>query len=105
LFLIFASSFLLILHSIWTHTLEKNFRSHLEWVLLISICLAETSLALWFWPTTPTLIGLFLTGLFYILVGISQIWLDKRLFKSVMWEYVWVVVLISLVFVTFSMRS
>jgi len=102
---IFTFSFPLILHSIWSHTLERDFRSHIEWISIIALCMVETALALWFWPTTPTIIGLFLTGLFYILVGISQIWLDKRLFKSVMWEYIWVGVIIFLVFVTFGMRS
>jgi len=105
LLFIFAFSFPLILHSIWTHTLEGDFRSHLEWVLLITVCIVETALMLWFWPTTPTIIGLFLTCLFYILVGISQVWLDRRLFKGVMWEYVWVTVIVFLVFITFSLRS
>jgi hypothetical protein len=102
---VFAFSFPLIIHSIWSHTLEKDFRSHLDWISLIALCIVETALALWFWPTTPTIIGLFLAGLFYILVGISQIWLDRRLFKSVMWEYVWVGVIIFIVFITFSLRS
>lgn len=102
---VFIFSFALVLHSIWAHTLEKDFRLNIEWVLLIVVCIVETALAAWFWPTTPTIIGLFLTGLFYILVGISQIWLDKRLFKGVMWEYIWVAVIIFLVFVTFSSRS
>ncbi len=105
LFFVFAFSFPLILHSIWTHTLDSNFRSQLEWIMYIAVALTETSFILWFWPTTPTIIGLFLTGLFYILVGISQIWLDKRLFKGVMWEYIWVAVIIFLVFITFSLRS
>jgi len=102
---VFAFSFPLILHSIWTHTLESDFRSNLEWISLIAICIVETAFALWFWPTAPTIIGLFLTGLFYILVGISQIWLDKRLFKGIMWEYIWVGVIVFLVFITFSSRS
>ncbi len=105
LFFVFAFSFPLILHSIWSHTLGSDFRSYLEWVFLIAVCIVETALALWFWSTTPTIVGLFLTGLFYILVGISQIWLDKRLFKGIMWEYIWVAVLIFLVFITFSLRS
>ncbi len=105
LLLVFAFSFPLILHSIWSHTLENNFRTHLEWIALIAVCLVETAFALWFWPTSPTIIALFLTGLFYILVGISQVWLDKRLFKSVMWEYIWVSVLIFLVFITFGLRA
>lgn len=105
LLLVFASSFPLILHSIWTHTLESNFITHIEWVSLVAVCLVETAFALWFWATTPTIIALFLTGVFYILVGISQVWLDKRLFGSVMWEYIWVAVIVFLVFVTFSLRS
>ena len=105
LLFVFAFSFPLVLHSIWAHTLENDFRSHLEWVLLIAVCLVETALMLWFWSTTPTMIALFLTCLFYILVGISQVWLDKRLFKGVMWEYIWVAVIVFLVFVTFSLRS
>ena len=105
LLLIFAFSFPLIMHSIWTHTLESDFRSYIEWTFLIAICLVETAFALWFWSTTPTIIALFLTGVFYILVGISQIWLDKRLFKGIMWEYIWVGVIVFLVFITFSLRS
>jgi len=105
LLLIFAFSFPLILHSIWTHTLESDFRSQVEWVFLITVCLVETAFVLWFWSTTPTIIALFLTGVFYILVGISQVWLDKRLFKGVMWEYIWVAVIVFLVFITFSLRS
>lgn len=101
---VFAFSFPLTLHSIWSHTLENDFRSHLDWISLIAICVTEIALVLWFWATTPTIVGLFLTGLFYMLVGISQIWLDKRLFKGVMWEYIWVGVIIFLVFVTFNSR-
>lgn len=105
LLLVLAFSFPLILHSIWTHTLERDFKSQIDWIFLISLGLVETAFALWFWPTTPTIIALFLTGLFYILVGISQVWLDNRLFKGVMWEYIWVAVIVFLVFVTFSLRS
>jgi hypothetical protein len=104
-FFVFIFTFLLVFHSIWSHTLERSFRSYLDWVILIAFCITETVLILWFWLATPTLLGLFLTGLFYILVGISQVWLDKRLFKSVMWEYIWVVVIVFLVFITFSMQS
>ncbi len=105
LLLTFFFSFFLIMHSIWTHTLENNLNLYIQWILLIALCLVETAFVLWFWPSSPTIIGLFLTGLFYILVGISQIWLDRRLFKGIMWEYIWVAVIVFLVFVTFSARS
>lgn len=102
--LVFSFSFPLILHSLWTHTLESDFHSQVQWTFLISMSLVETAFVLWFWSAAPTIIALFLTGLFYILVGISQIWLDRRLFKGVMWEYVWVAVIVFLVFITFSLR-
>lgn len=105
LLLVFAFSFPLILHSIWTHTLESDFRPLSAWIFLIALCLVETAFVLWFWSSAPTIIALFLTGVFYILVGISQVWLDKRLFKGVMWEYIWVAVIVFLVFITFSLRS
>lgn len=105
LFFVFLFTFPIILHSIWTRTLESDFRLNIEWVLLITVCITETAFILWFWPASPTIIGLFLTGLFYILVGISQVWLDRRLFKGVMWEYIWVAVIVFLVFITFSLRS
>lgn len=105
LFLIFGFSFPLILYSVWIHTLNKNSFSYFYWILLLTVCLAETAAMLWFWPTSPTIIALFLTCLFYILIGLSQMWLDKRLFKGVMWEYVWVAVIVFAVFIAFGLSS
>lgn len=106
LVLIFAYTFPLILYSIWTHTLESKFVSEfLVWTFLLSISLVEAAFALWFWPATPTIISLFLTGLFYIFIGLSQNWIDNRLFKSVMWEYLWVAVIVVAVFITFGLRA
>lgn len=104
--LIFGYTFPLILYSIWTHTLDNKFFSEfLLWIFLLSVCLVEAAFMLWFWPATPTIIALFLTGLFYIFIGLSQNWIDKRLFKSVMWEYLWVAVIVVIVFITFGLRS
>lgn len=105
LLFVFAFTFPLVMHAIWSHTLENNLKLNLEWIFLITVCIVELALALWFWPTTPTIVGLFLAGFFYIFVGISQVWLDKRLFKGVMWEYIWVAVIVFLVFITFGTRS
>src|SRR3990167_6244623 len=106
LILVFGYTFPLILHSIWTHTLENKFMSgFFLWTLLLSVCLVEGALALWFWPSGPTIIALFLTGLFYIFIGLSQNWIDKRLFKGVLWEYLWVAVIVVIVFITFGLSS
>lgn len=105
LLLIFGFSFPLILQSIWTYTLDKPLFSQTLWALLLTICLVEISFVLWFFATLPTIIALFLTGFFYIIVGLSLVWFEKRLFKSVMWEYIWVAVVVFLVFVFFTIKG
>ena len=103
--LIFCFTFPLTLYSLWTHALDSKFFSRFAWITLLSVSLVQTALALWFWPASPTIIALFLSGLFYIFIGLSQNWIDRRLFKAIMWEYVWVAVIVFIVFVTFSLRS
>ncbi len=102
LFLLLLFSFPLVLHSIWTYTLEKKLFSQIHTVLGLTLCLLEVGVILWFWPSTPTVLAIFLTGVFYTTIGLTQVWLEKRLFKSVMWEYIWVagVMLITLILFT-----
>ena len=102
---VLSLSFPLILQSMWTYTLSNKIFSDITWVSFLSLCLAELALVLWFWPTIPTIIGLFLSGFFYITVGLSHVWVDKRLFKSIMWEYIWVAVIVFSVFAFFSFKS
>lgn len=102
LMLVFAFSFPLILQSLWTYGLDSKFFSHLTWAACLTICLTEVTFVLWFWPILPTIMALFLTGFFYIVVGLSQVWIEKRLFKSIMWEYIWVGVLVFLIFIFFA---
>lgn len=83
-------SFFLVYHSLWTYTLSKITRSLLTWILTLMACLIEAAALLWFWPSSPTFIALFLTGFFYAIVGLSHIWFERRLFKGIIWEYVWV---------------
>ncbi len=102
---LFILSFPLILQSIWTYTLDNKLFSQSLWVLCITICLIEIALVLWFWPVIPTIIALFLTGFFYIVVGLSHVWLERRLFRNVMWEYIWVAVVVFIIFIFFAFRS
>lgn len=101
-FLIFVFSFPLIMQSIWVYTLEKSIASNFVWSLSLSLALLETSLILWFWPSNPTLIALFLTGIFYTIVGVSQSWFEKRLFRGVMLEYFWVAIVTFTVLIMFT---
>ncbi len=100
--ILFGYTFFLSSQSIWTYTLEKSYKANLYWFLGLSLCLFETALFLWFWPSSPTFIALFLTGLFYITVGLSHVWFDKRLFRSVLWEYIWVAAIVSCILFVFT---
>lgn len=92
-------SLLLVTHVIWIYALDKQLRQIWEWVLVLSVSLLEVALLLWFWPSTPTVLALFLTGYFYVFAGISHIWFEKRIYKNVIWEYVWVAVIIFGIFI------
>lgn len=88
--LILVSSFLFLIHAIWTYTFEKDIRKDLLWLLALTACFTELAVVLWFWPTSSTVTALFMTGAFYTLVGLTHVWLDKKFFKGVLWEYLWV---------------
>ncbi|OGH23642.1 MAG: hypothetical protein A2958_02615 [Candidatus Levybacteria bacterium RIFCSPLOWO2_01_FULL_38_13] len=99
---LFLYTFPLVIYSVWIHTLEKNLNLNLHWSLLLTLLFLEVGGMLWLWPSTPTVLAIFLTGVFYTVVGLSQVWIDRRLFKSIMWEYIWVacVVLVTLLIFT-----
>lgn len=102
LLLIFGFSFPLVLNSIWIYTLERKLFANVLWVFSLALCLFEIAIMLWFWPSLPTVIALFLTGIFYSIVGLSQAWFEKRLFKSVIVEYVWVALVVFVVLTLFT---
>ncbi len=99
--IIFFYSFPLVLHSLWTYDLAKNQKINV-WSLALSVCLVEGASALWFFPSSPTVIALFMSGFFYTIVGLSHIWFERRLFKGVMWEYVWVGCIVFFVLILFT---
>lgn len=84
----------MVLQSLWTYTLQKKIFADISWTIIVTICIMEMFVILWFWPSSPTVLALFITGLFYTLVGLSHAWLEKRLFKSVIWEYIWVAIIV-----------
>lgn len=101
-FLILGFTFPIVLASLWTYTLEKSLRANIIWSASISALIFEVSTILWFWPSTPTLIALFLTGVFYTLVGLSQAWFEKRLFRGVIFEYFWVAIVTFTILLFFT---
>lgn len=100
--LLFIFSFFLIYHLIWSYTLTKIIKPILIWILVLSLCLLEAAILLWFWPSSPTFIALFMTGFFYAIVGLSHIWFERRFFKGVLWEYIWVGCIVFFVLILFT---
>jgi hypothetical protein len=97
MFLIFVYTFAFVLQAIWIHTLDKKVFAQIFWVLSLTVSISEIALFLWFSPSSPTVAALFLTAIFYVLVGLTQAWFEKRLFRSVILEYFWITI-ISFVF-------
>ncbi len=95
-------TYLLVYHSLWTYSLQKGSQPLSLWVSAITVFLVEAATILWFWPSSPTVIAVFLTGYFYAIVGLSHIWFEKRLFKGILWEYVWVGFIVFFVLILFT---
>ena len=80
----------LVFQSLWTYSLQKPAFSLLVWSGAVTVCILEIATVLWLWPSSPTVVALFMAGFFYTIVGLSHVWLERRLFRGVLWEYVWV---------------
>lgn len=100
--LIAALTVPLVFHSLWTYTLQRIDLSLILWALGLALCLTQLGGIIWFWPSAPTVLALFLTGFFYVMVGLSHIWLEKRLFRNILWEYAWVGVIVFFMLLLFS---
>lgn len=99
--LTFLLSIFLILPTIWSVNLEIALtRMTIIFTILLGLVLAELALALNFWPATPIVAAIFLAGNFYALMGLSQAWFERRLFKNTLWEYLGVSIIVFLVLLT-----
>ena len=100
---IFLMVFILNFHSFWFYSLEKkDLKEITVYALLNSFCLTELSVVLAIWPVNSTIYSISLTGIFYSFSGLSHQWFEQRLFKGILWEYVWVGFLSILVLFLFS---
>jgi len=100
--LIAVYTYFLIYHSLWTYTLQKYSQPLMIWVSALTACVIEVASLVWSWPTNPTVTALFLSGFFYAIVGLSHIWFEKRFFKGILWEYVWVGTIVFFVLLLFT---
>lgn len=93
--LVFLVSLPLILQGLWTVTLEKEFQKKLLTLSLVcSLVMVELTTILYFWPVTVVVGSLFLTVTFYMLLGLSQAYLEERLFPAIIREHLSVGILV-----------
>lgn len=103
--LIFGGSLLLFIQGVWSHTLSVRSQKK-EWVyaLVGAILLTEGALAISFWLVDVTLVGIMLGMMVYVILGLFQQDLDKRLFARTIQEYlgfagiVFVVIAITVIY-------
>jgi hypothetical protein len=82
---------LLNIQSLWVYILDRSMiKEVLRYSILIGLLIGELALVLVIWPIDAAIYAIFLTGIFYTYSGLSHAWFEKRLFKGVLWEYVWV---------------
>lgn len=102
-FLVAGISFLMSAQFLWSYS--ENRESGRE-VYIYSSCLSlmmgELAFILSLWPVTAAIYAIFLTGLFYTYSGLCNAWLERRLFKGILWEYIWVGALSVLFLLVFS---
>lgn len=95
--------FTMNMQSLWTYSLDKQqIKEIVTYSSFITISLIELSYVLALWPVNASIYSLFLTGIFYTFSGLAHAWLEKRLFKGILWEYVWVGFISVLFLVIFS---
>lgn len=97
-------SYLMATQFLWSYVEDKNQGSREVSVFsgAIALMLTELSCILTIWPVTPSIFAIFLTGIFYTYSGLSHIWMERRLFKGILWEYIWVGVLSIIFLIIFS---
>ncbi|MBI2034711.1 MAG: hypothetical protein HYT11_03200 [Candidatus Levybacteria bacterium] len=102
--LVFFSSFFLTFYSLWTYSLQFQYlnRVLILWALVISLCISEIASILWFWPSSPTIVSIFLTGLLYTTLGLCHVWFERRLFRGVLWEYAWVGFIVCIILISLT---
>lgn len=100
---IFVTMLLMNFQSFWMYTLDRDrVKEILFYSFLVSFALSELSVGLSVWPVNASLYAIFLTSIFYAYSGLSHAWIERRLFKGVLWEFVWVGTLAILILLIFS---
>lgn len=95
--IVFGLSFLLSLQAIWSVKLERKITTEtLQFSLAIAFFLGQVAWVLSFWPVGVSVFSLFLTAIFYELIGITQYHLGEKLNARIANEFIIVAVAVFL---------
>lgn len=97
-------SCLLILQILWSIEMKERLDTAVVVKsFILSLSLAELSLALSFWPMVTTMWSLTLASVMYVLIGLTTQILRDRMSRRVMWEYLSIgAFILSVAFLTTS---
>lgn len=85
---VFLVSFPLFMQGFWSIPLSTTMNRKLAGITFVSsLATAQVALSLYFWPVTVVVGSLFLTALCYVLLGLGQAYLEGKLFKQTIREY------------------
>lgn len=95
--LISLISFFLSIQAIWSINLEPKIGENVRnFSLLVALVIGEISWILSFWPLTVSMFALFLTAIFYELVGIIQYEMGEKLNPKIANEFIVVAIAVFL---------
>ncbi|RJR15214.1 hypothetical protein C4579_02805 [Candidatus Microgenomates bacterium] len=96
----FFIAFPLTFQALWSMELTEKI-SHMVWVssLIISLIITEIFFIFSFWPVGSTIEALFVTTVFYSLVGMAQQYLIGRLFVKTSREFILVLVVVFFIII------
>lgn len=96
-FLAILISFPIFMQGYWTIRLKRKLSKELVVLSSIStLIVGEMAFGIFFWPATVVVGSLFLTANSYVLLGLGQSSLERRLFRQTVREYLTVGVLVFL---------
>jgi hypothetical protein len=104
---LFVITFIHTIPAIWSVSLNNGLsKDEILHIAIISLAVCEIGTFLTFWPIFYSSLSLFVAAgflmvNFYTLVSLSQHWLENRLFRQTLWEYIWILVILIAIFFFF----
>jgi len=92
-------SFILTFQFLWAMELEEKASERLVSVsIVLTFVLMQLTWILSFWPVPRMMAALFLSSVFYSLVGMTQLYMVEKMYKKTVIEFFFVCIVVSLIF-------